>query len=234
DGRLPAHQLVPKASVIAMIMNPANTFARPRRGKVQEAARSFGRHLHVLRAPGRTAQEIDAAFATLAQLRAGALLVDSDPFFNARRDQFVALAAHYAVPATYDGREYVVAGGLMSYGGSIAEVYRHAGLYTGKILNGAKPADLPALQPTKVQLVTHPHHGEARGAPSPRRSGYRHLPRNWWRCASQSSSPPAPWRRWPPRRRLRQSRSWPAPAIPFDSAWWRALRILAETSPGYP
>src|SRR5437870_2565201 len=90
------HQLVPKASVIAMIMNPANTFAEPRARKVQEAARSFGLQLHVLRARGRTAQEIDAAFATLAQLRAGALLVDSDPFFNGRRDQFVALAARYA------------------------------------------------------------------------------------------------------------------------------------------
>jgi len=161
------HQLVPKASVIAMIMNPVNTFAEPRARKVQEAARSFGLQLHVLRARGRTAQEIDAAFATLAQLRAGALLVDSDPFFNARRDQFVALAAHYAVPATYDGREYVVAGGLMSYGGSIAEVYRQAGIYTGKILNGAKPADLPVLQPTKVELVINLKTAKALGLTMP-------------------------------------------------------------------
>jgi len=145
------HQLVPKVAAIAMVVNPVTTYAAPRARKVQEAARSFGLQLHVLNA--RTEQEIDAAFATLVKLRAGALLVDSDPFFNGRRDQFVALAARYAVPAIYDGREYVDAGGLMSYGGSITEVYRLAGIYTGKILKGAKPADLPILQPTKVDLV---------------------------------------------------------------------------------
>jgi len=145
------HQLVPKVAAIAMVVNPVTTYAEPRARKVQEAARSFGLQLHVLNA--RTEQEIDAAFATLVKLRAGALLVDSDSFFNGRRDQFVALAARYAVPAIYDGREYVDAGGLMSYGGSITEVYRLAGIYTGKILKGAKPADLPILQPTKVDLV---------------------------------------------------------------------------------
>ena len=145
------HQLVPKVAAIAMVVNPVTTYAAPRARKVQEAARSFGLQLHVLNA--RTEQEIDAAFATLVKLRAGALLVDSDPFFNGRRDHFVALAARYAVPAIYDGREYVDAGGLMSYGGSITEVYRLAGIYTGKILKGAKPADLPILQPTKVDLV---------------------------------------------------------------------------------
>ncbi|HEV2042343.1 MAG TPA: ABC transporter substrate-binding protein, partial [Casimicrobiaceae bacterium] len=145
------HQLVPKATAIAMVLNSVQTTAESRARKVQEAARSFGLQLHVLSA--RTEQEIDAAFATLTKLRAGALIVDSDPFFNARRDQFVALAAHYAVPAIYDVRETVVAGGLMSYAGSIPEVYRQAGIYTGRILNGAKPADLPILQPTKVDLV---------------------------------------------------------------------------------
>ena len=145
------HQLVPKAAAIAMVVNPVTPYAEFRARKVQEAARSFGLQLHVLNA--HTEQEIDAAFATLVKLRAGALLVDSDPFFNGQRDQFVALAARHAVPAIYDGREAVVAGGLMSYGGSIAEVYRQAGIYTGKILNGAKPADLPILQPTKVELV---------------------------------------------------------------------------------
>ena len=145
------HQLVPKVAAIAMVVNPVTTYAESRARKAQEAARSFGLQLHVLNA--RTEQEIDAAFATLVKLRAGALLVDSDPFFNGRRDQFVALAARYAVPAIYDGREYVDAGGLMSYGGSITEVYRLAGIYTGKILKGAKPADLPILQPTKVDLV---------------------------------------------------------------------------------
>jgi putative ABC transport system substrate-binding protein len=143
-------QLVPKASAIAMIY-PVSTNAESRARKLQETARSFGLQLHLVSA--RTDQEIDATFATLVKLHAGALLLDSDPFFNARRDQFVALAARYAVPAIYDNRETVVAGGLMSYGGSIPEVYRHAGIYTGKILNGAKPADLPILQPTKVELV---------------------------------------------------------------------------------
>jgi putative ABC transport system substrate-binding protein len=145
------HQLVPKASAIAMILNLVSTNAESRARKLQETARSFRLQLHVVSA--RADQEIDAAFATLVKLRAGALLLDSDPFFNARRDQFVALAARYAVPTIYDNRETVVAGGLMSYGGSIPEVYRQAGIYTGKILNGAKPADLPILQPTKVELV---------------------------------------------------------------------------------
>ena len=145
------HQLVPKATAIAMVLNVVATNAEIRARKAQEAARSFGLQLHVLRA--RNEEEIDAAFTTLAKLPAGALIVDSDPFFNARRDQFVALAARFAVPAIYDTRETVMAGGLMSYAGSIPEVYRQAGIYTGKILAGAKPSDLPILQPTKVELV---------------------------------------------------------------------------------
>jgi len=145
------HQLVPKATAIAMVLNVVATNAELRARKAQEAARSFGLQLHVLRA--RNEEEIDAAFTTLAKLPAGALIVDSDPFFNARRDQFVALAARFAVPAIYDTRETVMAGGLMSYAGSIPEVYRQAGIYTGKILAGAKPSDLPILQPTKVELV---------------------------------------------------------------------------------
>ena len=145
------HQLVPKATEIGMILNPVQTTAESRARKVREAAPSFGLHVHVQSA--RTELEIDEAFATLVKLRAGAILVDSDPFFNARRDQFIALAAYHAVPVIYDVRETVVAGGLMSYAGSIPEVYRQAGIYTGKILNGAKPADLPILQPTKVDLV---------------------------------------------------------------------------------
>ena len=161
------HQLVPKAAVIAMIVNPANRYAELRVRRVQEAARSFGLQLHVVSARTRTAEEIDAAFATLVKLQVGALLVDSDPFFNARRDQFVALAARYAVPAIYDTRDTVVAGGLMSYAGSIPEVYRQAGIYTGRILNGAKPADLPVLQPTKVELVINLKTAKALGLAIP-------------------------------------------------------------------
>ncbi len=159
------HQLVPKATAIAMVLNPVQTTAESRAREVQEAARSFGLRLDVVSA--RTEQEIDAAFATVAKLRAGALIVDSDPFFNARRDQFVALAARYAVPAIYDTRDTVVAGGLMSYAGSIPEVYRQAGIYTGKILNGAKPADLPVLQPTKVELVINLKTAKALGLTIP-------------------------------------------------------------------
>ena len=158
------HELVPKATVIAMIVNPECEY-RIQGAKVQEAARSLGLQLQVLSA--RTEQEIDAAFATLAQLRAGALLVDSDPFFNARREQFVALAAHHAVPAIYEGRESVAAGGLMSYGGNIPEAYRQAGIYAGKILNGAKPADLPVLQSTKVELVINLKTAKALGLTIP-------------------------------------------------------------------
>jgi len=145
------HQLVPKATDIGMVRNPIQRTAESRVRKVQAAAPSFGLNVHVLNA--RTEKEINAAFVTLAKLRVGAILIDSDPFFNAKRDQFVALAAHYAVPVIYDVRETVVAGGLMSYAGSIPDAYREAGIYAGKILNGAKPANLPILQPTKVELV---------------------------------------------------------------------------------
>jgi putative ABC transport system substrate-binding protein len=159
------HQLVPNATVIATLMNPGTANPEVRVRNVQEAARAFGLQLQVVKA--RTEAEIDAAFATLTQLRAGALLVDSDPYFNGRREQVVALAARHAVPAIYDARAFVTAGGLMSYGGSIPEVYRQAGIYTGKILNGAKPADLPILQPTKVELVINLKTAKALGLTIP-------------------------------------------------------------------
>ena len=145
------HELVPKATVIAYIVNPNGLNAAVETRRAQEAARSFSQQLHVLRAGDE--KEIDAAFTSLAQLRAGALLLGTDSFFNARREQFAALAARYAVPAVFEFREFAAAGGLMSYGASLSEVYRQAGVYTGKILNGAKPADLPVLQPTKFELV---------------------------------------------------------------------------------
>jgi putative ABC transport system substrate-binding protein len=147
------HELVPNATVVAFIRNPSDPTGtgESRARNVQETARTFGLQLRLLSAASE--QEIDAAFATFAQLRPGALLVDSDLFFNARREQFVALAARHAVPAIYDVRDYVAAGGLMSYGASIAEAYRQAGVYTGRILNGAKPADLPVLQSTTFELV---------------------------------------------------------------------------------
>jgi ABC-type uncharacterized transport system substrate-binding protein len=144
-------ELVPKATEIALISNPNNPYADTEVRMVQEVARSFGQQLYVLKAG--TAEDIDVAFAAAVRLRAGALIIGSDPFFNARRDQFVALAAKNAMPAIFEVREFVLAGGLLSYGASISDAYRKAGIYTGKILKGAKPADLPVLQPTKFELV---------------------------------------------------------------------------------
>ena len=159
------HQLVPKATVIGMVVNPDNRNPELQVRKVQDAARSLGLQLQVARA--RTEAEIDASFATLLKLHAGALLVGSDPFFNGRRDQFVALAARHALPAMYDNRLFVAAGGLVSYGGSVTEVYRQAGIYTGKILNGAKPADLPIMQPTNVEFVVNLKTAKALGLTIP-------------------------------------------------------------------
>jgi putative ABC transport system substrate-binding protein len=136
------HELVPEATLIALLVNPDNPYTESRVRQAQEDARSFGQELHVLRA--RTEQDIDAAFATLVQLRAGALALGTDPFFNVRREQIVGLAARHAVPTVFNLRDFVTAGGLMSYGPNLFEAYRQAGIYTGKILNGAKPADLTA------------------------------------------------------------------------------------------
>ena len=143
--------LAPKATVIALLLNPEGYAADSSVKEAQDAARSRGYEVHVVTA--RTEQDIDAAFATLVRLRAGALLVGSDAFFLARREQIVALAARHALPASYDLREFVASGGLMSYGPSLPEAWRQGGIYAGKILGGAKPADLPVVQPTKVELV---------------------------------------------------------------------------------
>jgi putative tryptophan/tyrosine transport system substrate-binding protein len=159
------HELVPKATVIALIVNPNGLNAVSEAETAQAVARSFGQQLQVLRAG--TEQQIDAAFARLVQLRAGALLVGSDSFFNVRREQFVALAARHAVPAIFELREFVTVGGMMSYGPSLPEAYRQAGIYTGKVLNGAKPADLPVLQPTKFELIINLKTAKALGLTIP-------------------------------------------------------------------
>ncbi len=143
--------LVPRAKVIALLVNPSNTTAERTIRDVQGDAYARGVRLHILKAG--TEGEIDAAFTTLVQLHAGALVGSSDPYFNTRREQLLTLAAHHAVPAIWDWREFVVAGGLISYGVSLTASSRQFGIYVGRILKGANPADLPIQQPTKFELV---------------------------------------------------------------------------------
>jgi ABC-type uncharacterized transport system substrate-binding protein len=145
------HELVPNAAVIALMVNPSNPESAGWLGSAQQAARTLGRQLLVLNVS--TPSEIDAAFATLRQRRAGALLCGGDPFFTARRQQIVALAARDAIPAMYTNREYVADGGLMSYGNDIPDAYRRAGRYVARILKGEKPADLPVDQATRFEFV---------------------------------------------------------------------------------
>jgi putative tryptophan/tyrosine transport system substrate-binding protein len=144
-------ELVPQAKVIALLVNPNSSAPEPVIRAVQEAAQAKGVQLHILKAGIES--EIDAAFTSLVQRQAGALVVSSDSFFYARREQLVALAARHTVPTIYDWRQFVVEGGLTSYGASITAVNRQVGIYAGKILKGAKPADLPVVQPTTFELV---------------------------------------------------------------------------------
>jgi putative ABC transport system substrate-binding protein len=158
-------ELVPQAGVIALLVNPNSALAERIMRDVQEAARAKGVQLHILKAGSES--EIDAAFATLVQLHAGALVVGADPFFLTRRDQLVALASRHAVPAIYEWREFAAAGGLISYGSSLTAVYLQVGIYAGKILKGAKPADLPVQQPTTFELVVNLKTAEALGLTVP-------------------------------------------------------------------
>jgi len=145
------HELLPQAAAIAFLMNPNNLNGEIETGAAQTAATSLGLRILVLRVSNES--EIDTAFAAMAQQRAGALLVASDPFLFTRRDQIVSLAARQNIPAIYYLREFAQAGGLMSYGNSLPDVYRQVGIYTGRILKGEKPADLPVQQVTKVELI---------------------------------------------------------------------------------
>jgi putative tryptophan/tyrosine transport system substrate-binding protein len=145
------HELVPKASLIGFLANPTRPSSEVETKDTQQAAQRLGVQVHIVNASSE--REIDAAFANFVQQRVNALLIGTDPYYLTRRDQLVALAARLAVPTMYNLREYVVAGGLMSYGPSITDVYRQAGVYTAKILKGAKPAELPVVQPTKFELV---------------------------------------------------------------------------------
>jgi putative ABC transport system substrate-binding protein len=144
-------EIVPSARDIGVLVNPTYAEVETQLKEVGQAASTLGLAPHVLRAS--TEGEIDAPFAAIAAMRAGALLVCADPFFNSRRNQIVALAARHTIPAIYEQREFAEAGGLVSYGASIRQAYAQAGTYTGRILKGEKPADLPVAQTTKFELI---------------------------------------------------------------------------------
>jgi putative ABC transport system substrate-binding protein len=158
-------ELVPQAPTIAYLVNPTNTSSELDTRDVQAAASSVGQHIIVLTA--RTADEIEAAFATLVQQRAGGLLINGDAFFNSRRDQLVALAARHLIPAVHFDPGFTAAGGLMSYSDDRVESWRQAGLYVGRILKGEKPADLPVLQPVKFDFVINLKTAKALGLEFP-------------------------------------------------------------------
>ena len=158
-------ELVPQAGVIALLVNPNSAEAEPAIREAQEAARAKGMQLHILKAS--TEGEIDTAFASLVQRQAGALIVVNDPFFDGRVEQLVALASRYAVPAIYYSREFAASGGLISYAPSFTAAYHQAGIYAGKILKGAKPADLPVQQPTTFELVVNLKTAKALGLTVP-------------------------------------------------------------------
>jgi putative ABC transport system substrate-binding protein len=143
--------MVPTATLIAALVNPNNPPSASQTKELQETARAVGQNVRILHAS--TERELGEAFASLAQLHAGALLVASDPFFNTRRDYVVALAARHAIPAMYEQSVFAAAGGLISYGTDVRAAYHQVGLYTGRILKGEKPADLPVIQASKFELV---------------------------------------------------------------------------------
>jgi putative ABC transport system substrate-binding protein len=159
------HELVPTATIIALLVNPTNSNAETVSRDAQAAARTLALQLRVLNASAD--RDIETVFATLAQLRAGALLIGADPFFQSRSAQLAGLALRHAVPTIYQYREFAAAGGLMSYGGNLTDSYHQVGVYTGRILKGEKPADLPVVQPTKFELVINLKTAKALGLEIP-------------------------------------------------------------------
>jgi putative ABC transport system substrate-binding protein len=159
------HELLPKAAVIGVLVNPNYPDAESQSKEATEAASMFGLQAHLVNAGSEG--ELSTAFATLVQLKAGALLVTADTFFLSRRDQLVALAARHTIPVIYFSREFVEAGGLMSYGANIASGYRQAGVYAGQILSGAKPSELPVMQPTSYTLLINLKSAKALGLTVP-------------------------------------------------------------------
>jgi putative tryptophan/tyrosine transport system substrate-binding protein len=157
--------LISTATLIGILMNRTATSYRAYAKDIQEAANLVGQQIEILDVGSE--DEMDTAFATLARLHAGALLVVSDNFFVGRRERLVQLAARYVIPTIYENRDFTVAGGLMSYGASLVDVYRQVGVYVGRILKGAKAADLPVLQPTKFELVINVKTARALGLTIP-------------------------------------------------------------------
>jgi len=159
------HELIPGAAAAAVLVNPSNPNAMANERGIEDAAQTMRLQIRFIRASGE--QQFETAFATIVQQRAGALIVSADGLFASRREQLVSLAARFAVPTIYFQREFVVAGGLLSYGANSPDMYRQAGIYTGRILNGVKPADLPVLQPTKLELAINLKAAKALGLEVP-------------------------------------------------------------------
>jgi putative tryptophan/tyrosine transport system substrate-binding protein len=161
------HELVPTATVVGLLVNPTNpNLAELTTKNLHAAARSLGLKMHILHASAD--RDFDTVFATLNQLRAGALVIGTDPFFSSRLEQLATLTARHAVPTVYQFREFTAAGGLMSYGGSLTDTFRAAGVYTGRILKGDKPADLPVQRTTKVELFLNLRTARVLGLEVPR------------------------------------------------------------------
>jgi putative tryptophan/tyrosine transport system substrate-binding protein len=158
--------LVPTATIVALLVNPTSTaLAETTTRELEAAARTLGFEFHVLHASSEG--EIDAAFATLVRLRAGALVIGADALFNTRSEQLAALTIRHRVPAIYQYREFVSTGGLMAYGSTVLDTYRPLGVYTGRILKGEKPANLPVQHPTKLDLVINLKTAKALGLEVP-------------------------------------------------------------------
>ena len=159
------HELVPTGTITGVIVNPSSPSIDTQLREINSAARALGRQIQIVNATNE--RELDAAFVSLAQSKVGALLIASNAYFTSRRDQIVALAAQRAIPAIYDQREFPMAGGLVSYGTNLSDSYRLMGVYTGKILKGEKPTDLPVQQSTKFELVINLKTAKALGLDIP-------------------------------------------------------------------
>ena len=158
-------EVVPKAGVVAALVNQSRPIANSQTAELEAAAKKFGQRIQIFHAASE--QEIEPAFASMAQAKVDALLVAADAFFNARREQIVLLASRHAIPAIYEQRSFAAAGGLMSYGTNLADGYRQAGVYTGRILKGEKPGDMPVVQASKFELVINLKTAKALGLEVP-------------------------------------------------------------------